>query len=597
MTTFENNKEDLRPILEEIRKSEIKLPDFQRAWIWDDEHARSLLASVSLSYPIGAFMMLETGNSEVTFSTRSLTGVDTINKRPKKLILDGQQRLTALFQSLYSKKPVEVLKTGSKTKYIKCYYYIDIAKSLSNEEEREEAINGYPEKLNPENEYEDGLFPLCEIFNYPEWRDKCNKHCNHKDEKINMLRKFEQSVISCFIGYQVPVIMLKKETPLEAICRVFEKVNTNRVELNIFDLLTARYAAYRFNLRDDWKDREIYLKKHKIYNNISNIEFLKTVTLLATWDRLQIYSTSRSLEKSPENAPAISCKRKDMFNLSLNEYKKNAQFAERGFEKAAILLHELKIFKEQAIPYRTQLIPLAAILGVLGDETDEAGVREKINQWYWCGVFGELYGSAVESRFAKDLPEVVKWIHGGSEPSTVEESKFIPSRLRKLKYLQSAAYKGVHTLLIKSGCQDFFRGGPINEIVYFEEEIDIHHIFPKEWCNNNGIDQDRRDCIVNKSPLSKKSHKKIGRKPPSEYLRDIRKAAKIAKPKRMNEILESHLIDPIKIESNNFNAFFEKRERKILDLIEDAMGKPVIGGVATPIYESMDDEVDSEESI
>jgi hypothetical protein len=548
MTTFENNKEDLRPILDEIEKAEIQLPDFQRAWIWDNEHVRSLLASVSLSYPIGAFMMLESGNEDVTLSTRILTGVETKNNNPKKLILDGQQRLTALFQSLYSKKPVEVLKTGSKSKYVKCYYYIDIINSLKDEEEREESIKAYPEKLASDIEYEKSLFPLCEIFNYPEWRDSCNKHCNYDDEKISTLRSFEERVIRSFLSYQVPVIMLKKETPLEAICRVFEKVNTNRVELNIFDLLTARFAAKRFNMRDDWKERETYLKKHKIYENISSMEFLKTVTLLATWDRLQKYFSSRSSERSSELAPAISCKRKDMFNLSLEEYKKNAQFAERGFEKAAILLHELKIFKETAIPYRTQIVPLAAILGALGDETDEAGVRDKIIRWYWCGVFGELYGSAVESRFAKDLPEVIEWIHGGMEPSTVEDSKFISARLRKLKYLQSAAYKGLQALFLKSGCQDFFRGEPINEIVYFEEDIDMHHIFPKEWCSDKkGIDQDRRDCIVNKSPLSKKTHKKIGRKPPSEYLRDIKKAAKISKPKRMNEILESHFIDPIYI--------------------------------------------------
>ena len=102
ITTFDSTKESLLDLLRSIREGKTQLPDFQRGWVWDDEHIRSLLASISLSYPIGAVMMLQAGNPDVRFKPRLVEGVMLANPlEPERLILDGQQRLTSLFQSLF----------------------------------------------------------------------------------------------------------------------------------------------------------------------------------------------------------------------------------------------------------------------------------------------------------------------------------------------------------------------------------------------------------------------------------------------------------------------------------------------------------------
>lgn len=100
--------------------------------------------------------------------------------------------------------------------------------------------------------------------------------------------------------------------------------------------------------------------------------------------------------------------------------------------------------------------------------------------WYWSGVFGELYGRAIETRFAKDMPEVLTWIHGEDEPSTVLNANLAPARLLTLRTRNSAPYKGLHALLMRDGCQDFRPGDPIDLQLYFEDRIDIHHIFPQD---------------------------------------------------------------------------------------------------------------------
>lgn len=107
MSSYDSGKEALAGILNEIDNGKIQLPEFQREWIWDDAHVGSLLASVTLSYPIGAIMLLQAGNEEVIFKTRLVHGVDQGKfRKPELLILDGQQRLTALFQALFSPCPV-----------------------------------------------------------------------------------------------------------------------------------------------------------------------------------------------------------------------------------------------------------------------------------------------------------------------------------------------------------------------------------------------------------------------------------------------------------------------------------------------------------
>ena len=104
---FETTEPSLGDYLREIESGDIQLPDFQRDWVWDDEDIRSLIASVTLAYPIGAVMVLETGGEGGNFLPRLFEGVQNDSPAvPEKLVLDGQQRLTSLFLALMSSRPV-----------------------------------------------------------------------------------------------------------------------------------------------------------------------------------------------------------------------------------------------------------------------------------------------------------------------------------------------------------------------------------------------------------------------------------------------------------------------------------------------------------
>ena len=107
------------------------------------------------------------------------------------------------------------------------------------------------------------FFPVSRIFDTDSWMQGYLEHWKLARDKWKLYQKFNNTVIKSFEQYQVPVIILGKDTPKAAVCQIFEKVNQQGVELNVFELLTASLAAEGFRLRDDWKLRQKRLRKHK----------------------------------------------------------------------------------------------------------------------------------------------------------------------------------------------------------------------------------------------------------------------------------------------------------------------------------------------
>jgi len=600
--TFQSPDLPIDELLSDVKAGKVQLPDFQREWVWDDDHVKSLLASVSLSYPIGAIMMLQADPNDMTFRPLPLAGVELGDRRPPDhLVLDGQQRLTSLFLSLRS--GVVVATRDARRNPVKRWYYIDIVKALNPNEDREEAIFGVPEDRilrdfrgdpiadysTPEKEFAADVFPLAQILESSDWRNRYFKFWEFDREHIERFTEFDEQVIKRFEQYQVPAIVLVKETPKEAVCQVFEKVNTGGVSLTVFELLTATYAVSNFRLRDDWRQREKRLRKEDVLKSVLDTDFLQSITLLATRARR---AEAKAAGEPPEKWPGISCKRKDVLKLKLDEYRRWADEVEKALMGAAKLLHSQKVFTSNDLPYRTQLVPLAAILCVLGAKAENEGARQKLIRWFWCGVLGELYGSATESRFARDLPEVVAWVEGGPEPVTVSEALFRRGRLQSLRTRNSAAYKGLYALLMRDGCEDFRTGDTIERATYFDEWIDIHHLFPQKWCTDNGIEAARFNSVINKTPLSAKTNRMIGGNAPSDYLNRIQKSSEIDAA-RMDDIIRSHAASPEAMRANDFEAFYCAREQALLDRIEQAMGKAVLGRDDAEVREDgVDDDED-----
>ena len=162
-----------------------------------------------------------------------------------------------------------------------------------------------------------------------------------------------------------------------------------------------------------------------------------------------------------------------------------------------------------------------------------------------------------------------------------------------LRTRNSAAYKGLYALLMREGGQDFRTGDPIDLQTYFDDNIDIHHIFPRKVCNDSGIPPKVYNSIVNKTPLAARTNRTIGGNLPSVYLDRLQRNGNMSEL-QMDAILCSHLIDPISLRADDFESFFRARQDTLLSLIERATGKTILRTDMRGEVEETDEDDDLE---
>lgn len=585
----ESHDKKLSELLTWVGQGKAQLPEFQRSWVWDDTKICKLIESITSGYPMGAAMFLESGGESIRFKCRKFTGVRCADDiTPDWLVLDGQQRLTTLYQVFMCKKPVETRLDTNKDKTIFRYYYLDIEKCLDPEADRLDAIISISEKKQilsdigrtieldlstPDREYEHLMFPLNLVFSpndIDDWRYAMEDHFSNDNKYRLLFRDFSQRILRPIQEYQMPVIQLTKETPKEAVCQIFENVNTGGVPLTVFELVTATFAADEYDLRDDWN--RIYNsfrdKKLTVLKDITGANFLAAMTLLVTY------------KKSLTDRIAVSCKKRDILRLNLEDYKANHDALVGGFESAAAFLSHQGIFSERDLPYSTQLVPLAAIFAFDNEKKEKRAFMlghnlELLAKWYWCGVFGELYGGANEARFALDIANIFEWISGGNQPDTVTRSNFQPTRLLSMQTRNSAAYKGVMAMIMQDSPLDFMSGSKMDIASYLDEDTDIHHIFPQAYCEGQKYPMRKWNSVVNKTPIYASTNRSIGGRAPSEYIKTMRN--KGLTEELVVSAITSHKINFDLLSTDSFDEYFVDRAIRLLDRIEKATGKAIAG--------------------
>ncbi len=364
--TFQTNPFGLHKLLDDCHRGVLQLPDFQRSWVWDEDRIKSLIASISRAFPIGALMALDNGG-EVSFKPRPVEGAPAEAKQitPQSLLLDGQQRMTSLYQVSLRGKVVETV--TPKKKRVKRWFYIDIRKALDSSVDREDAIIGVPEDRivradfgreavldlsSAEQEYASLMYPVSQVFDWDNWQDGFGEHWRGDQNEIirKEFKTFKNQILENFKSYYVPVITLDRSTSKEAVCVVFEKVNTGGKPLDAFELVTAMYAASGHELRKDWYGDDSTKGRHRrlaetlrpagadtgIIANVANTDFLQAISLFHTRDKRRL---AEKAGKTGKELPAVTGNRQALLNLPLEAYKRYEAAVERGFVQAANPAH------------------------------------------------------------------------------------------------------------------------------------------------------------------------------------------------------------------------------------------------------------------
>ena len=540
-------------MLQDISNGKTQLPDFQREWRWKDQQIKSLLASVSIGIPIGALLTLE-GDEQL--APRPFAGVEG-NPSPNTatmLILDGQQRLTALYQACYSQTPVAITARKSVTEK---EYYFDVNKCLEDDIDRENCIiseNPDGPHLDPEAQYQDEIFPTSAMFNFRDWRDGYLEHHQRAESKKITINRFEDVVVRNFDRYELPTIRMVG-SDLEAVCITFEKTNDRGIRLDAFEIITAKLKREDFNLKEDWSEQRAILDLEPVLGRVAETHYLKALTLLAT----------------QADQTRASARRKDMLGLNRQRYEAYNKATTEGFIKAAKQLRQFGITTAKDLTHLPHAIVMAAVYAQSGNRADTIRARNNFKRWYWTTALNESYGSRVtDMQIATDFLELVKGLTTPArEPLTFSGRPFNSARLAHDR--QKTLTVAIQNMLAKENhTSDWITGRPMD--VDEGTKSDMHHIFPKKWCNQNGIADEYRESIANLTLIDSATNNIIGGRAPSLYLPDLQERAGIS-DQEMDLILESHLIPAGAMRQDDFKTFHETRAKNLRNMVAEVIGE------------------------
>jgi hypothetical protein len=517
----------VQELLSDVYSGRVVLPDFQRSFIWEPEDVRQLLISVLGDYFIGTILLLDSLRDESIFALRLIEGVKEVNTDAKvqsmvKVLLDGQQRATALFYALYEPK------VNLKYRRSPYRFYLDLGKALNNDWENAViAVNLNDKKKLYEIEKHPEVIPFSLLKDVGKLAVKFKDHTRLEDI-IKLANNFMQR--------EIHVVTLGNNTPPERIVETFQRINMTGVPLSIFELLTAKLYKHKIKLRDlliQAKQRYSFLKA------VQEEHVLKVIALL----RGQEVKRKNLLELDPENF--------------VPDWWRACEALEQAYKVVMDVKNGFGVLDfKKWMPYSTMVVPLAGILEFLYENKLESPNNyNKVNCWYWASVFSNRYEEAVDTKSYNDYNDLKEWCKDGMK--TPEFIKKFDARAVDLEVdkQSSAIYRGVIGLIVLSGALDFRTGKPPQ---FATEKLQDDHIFPKIIYKYNGVS--------NRTLISSNAEKwKAG---PSKYFKE---RLKEHGPENFKIIMKSHLIPDDAIQflfDDDLKNFCEKRKSMIINEIE-----------------------------
>ncbi|MFD8727586.1 DUF262 domain-containing protein [Streptomyces sp. NPDC059611] len=548
-----------------IRKGTIALPDFQRDFVWEPRRTVELLKSIISRYPAGT-LLTWTQNDDLAFGHRYFQGVAQPERRPNRLVLDGQQRLTSIYQALTG--------TGDHRFFIRVWPFIDrqagTLRALSDVD-LDDAIFSHDSRarsrFNPSNiewQIKNATFPVSEYDRLRPWFKKLARSIetdrDASDELEELLNQFRDSYLQPLESYAFPVVDLPASTPLVAVCNIFETLNRSGKELTPFDLLTAKFYPQKVHMRDLWEDA---LNRYPLIGEFG----------------VEAYSLLQAVSLRVRG----TAQRADVLNkLTAQEVDIHWDATIAGMSDSLdYLKSQCGVVSSAWLPYGMILVPMAAVFAEITDLRSKARIEvmEKLGHFYWCSVFSENYDQGANSQAGADYRALRDWLFEEEPsriPEAVENFDLVDSGLLLARANRKALFRGVMTLLVRSGAKDFRSAQAISSTA--ASTLDHIRVFPKTAIQEADFeDGDLRDpdLILNRILVDKETKREIRDRHFSEYS----KGQESASQKKLSEVLESHLIEAGEgggLMGRSYETFLRERLSLLVDLIEEATGRSIV---------------------
>ena len=555
---------NLNMLINRLRESRFVVPDFQREFKWQPQDIRGLMRSIFLDYYIGGFLFWK--GKEDNFKLLSCKTIYGFNGRtkqtpwnkgpriPEYIVLDGQQRLAALY---YAFVAPNIALPERKNRLV---YFIHMDKFM--DEHYDEAFRydwhqSRSEKImnSREFQYKKHIFPLSIIGdddydlrdwvqNYEEyWKKRAAEaetrqdisKCEYAIRYIKNISVFGRRIKSIIEEYQIAYIELDEDLAIDKVCNIFTQTNIQAnscgVQLDVFDFISALLKPKGLQLekmcRETWPEEE--LKLSRIKERKMKAYVLQTMSIL-----LQKYCSAKDLYflVPGQEKPACDPKgepKKEILIPDTDSFKKHWDEAVSAITSAIKVLKNPREFGDissKYFPPCVSILPVFAALQVKRQALPsdmQLEAQRKIQHWYWASVFTNRYSKysgSIESTSARDFIDVTAWIDNREDgPALIQESKDLIRSfdLRSKTKKGTTFYNCIFNLLILQGAKDWMDGIPLKQ----HKDLNDHHIVPASWGKHLNDSNFTINSILNRTPLNKKTNSNIGNRLPNEYLKKL----------------------------------------------------------------------------
>jgi len=608
----------LSTLIGRLKDGRFVIPDFQRDFEWTPQDIRDLMRSIFLDYYIGSLLLWKGKPENFTaLACEAIYGYIGADAHPEHIVLDGQQRLTAMY---YAFVAPDLAAPNRANRYL---YFIQVQRFI--EGAYDEAFHydwtrgGLNLLANRTAQFDTHMFPLSIVgsggWDLPNWVQGYEAHWRDKADKARVndgetaesagryaddAKAFGEHLKGITEQYQIAYIELDRDLTLDKVCDIFTQVNSKGIRLDVFDLINALVKPMGLQLKHLW--REAAPKLDFVDTERMNVYILQVMSILR-----QTYCSPKYLyyllpgqEKTVRDQHGVLSKQ--VLVPDITDFQVLWTTAVDALQAAIELLRhpqEFGAISSSYLPY-VSILPAFSALQLHANtlpSNQRLNAKRKFHHWYWASVFTNRYSGAVESTTARDFQDVSAWFQDDNkEPALLAEFKqrFRTLELRKEVRRGTSVYNGVFNLLVLSEARDWMTGD-----VPRPGDLDDHHIVPKDWVKDHEGIGSLIDSILNRSPLTAETNRHvINSRLPNAYLPELIKANGEA---AVRSTLESHLISPAAFDillrkpftQQDFEEFLAERQRAILDAIEDLLIKERLD-LAPPLRE-LDEQIEDAE--
>lgn len=514
-------------LIKRIDEGDIKIPAFQRGYVWKQEQIIDLLQSIFLEYPIGSVLLWKT--DEKLNSTRNLAGYkipERDESYPVNYALDGQQRLSSIYAVFSGLVEQEEDPSGYNPNLDIFEIYYDFEKKAFIDKESIDK--------------QDCIIHLRKLLDVTEL-------VSALAELKNEYHKPAQELASQFLNYEVPVVTIENRSR-EDVGIIFERINNTGTKLSALDLMTAWTWTDDFHLLEE-SNALLDELEEKGFGSIKHKTLLQIISAV-------IQDTTVS---------------KKVLDLTGEEVRDNWDRICEAIKKTVDFLStDLGCKNSDFLPFSQQLIPLIKFHDLIKRPSSEQ--LGALRQYFWKTSFSNRYSTGqTNTKMDSDIERIIEVNNGNT--NAFEEYKYTASvnSLKNTKFSKGNPTTRAFLLLMAQNTPlDLVKNQKVDlgESLAQYNRKEYHHVFPQAFLKKRGINADDIFCVLNFCFLPSDSNKAISKKSPSDYFFNL------IPQDNFNDILSSNML-PLKKDiyrNNDYEEFKERRASEVLAKLDAVAG-------------------------